>query len=190
LTAGLAAGRAAVRAACSCQGLCRWQRVEVVQILCAAVYLLLYARFGVSGEFFWFSILAAMLLGLAVTDVRSYRLPNDVILWVCSLGGLYCAAGHMEWKLSAAGCLTGIALFGALCLLSRGGIGCGDVKLAGALGIWFGVRGILQITALAFMAAACVGSLLLVVGRKTKKDPIALGPYFCVGTILTMLCAG
>ncbi|MFR2465729.1 MAG: hypothetical protein ACLTA1_08155, partial [Clostridia bacterium] len=89
MTAGLAAGRAAVRAACSCQGLCRWQRVEVVQILCAAVYLLLYARFGVSGEFFWFSILAAMLLGLAVTDVRSYRLPNDVILWVCSLGGLY-----------------------------------------------------------------------------------------------------
>ena len=161
-----------------------------MQILCAAVYLLLYAQFGVSGVFFWFTILAAMLLGLAVTDVCSYRLPNDVILWVCSLGGLYCAAGHMEWELSAAGCLTGIALFGALFLLSRGGIGCGDIKLAGALGIWFGVRGILQITVLAFIAAACIGSLLIVAGRKTKKDPIALGPYLCAGTILTMICAG
>ena len=190
VTAGLAAGRAAVRAAHSCQGLCRWQRVETVQILCAAVYLMLYARLGVSGSFFWFSALAAMLLGLTVTDARSYRLPNDVILWVCSLGGLYCAVGHVEWKLSAAGCVAGIALFGGLFLLSRGGIGCGDIKLAAALGIWFGFRGILQITALAFIAAACAGILLIVTGRKTKKDPIALGPYLCAGAILTMLCGG
>ena len=187
LAAGLAAGRASARKANSLGALCRWNRAEAAQILCAGIFVLLYARYGLSGPFFWLAVLSAMLPGLAVMDARTYRIPNDILLWIGFTGMLRSAAGHIGWRAAGLGCLSGIALFCALLLVTRGGIGWGDVKMAGALGIWFGVGGILQIFVAAFTVAAGVSAILLLTKRKTKKDPIALGPYLCMGTLLLVL---
>lgn len=87
--------------------------------------------------------------------------------------------------------LWGVALGGGLMLLiyllSRGGMGEGDVKLSFVLGFWLGFKGVIVCLFLAFVLGGIVGALLLASGLKTRKDPIPFGPYLCMGAYISLL---
>ncbi|MCH3915674.1 MAG: prepilin peptidase [Acidaminococcaceae bacterium] len=87
--------------------------------------------------------------------------------------------------------LWGIGVGGGLMLLiyllSRGGMGEGDVKLSFVLGFWLGLKGVIVCLFLAFVLGGVVGVLLLATGIKKRKDPIPFGPYLCIGAYLSLL---
>ena len=87
--------------------------------------------------------------------------------------------------------LWGIAIGGGLMLLiyllSRGGMGEGDVKLSFVLGFWLGMKGAIVCLFLAFNLGGIVGALLLATGIKSRKDPIPFGPYLCLGAYVSLL---
>ena len=82
--------------------------------------------------------LAACLLIAVIFDIRARRIPN-VVCGAVAVGGL----GAQFWDVGVLAALTGLAAgVGTIALLyvfwQRGGIGGGDVKLAGAVAVWVG----------------------------------------------------
>jgi len=85
--------------------------------------------------------------------------------------------------------MIGIAggLFLAIVLLSRGGMGGGDVTLIAALGFVIGIKYILLTIFLSFILGAIISIILLVTKLKTRKDPIPFGPFIVLAFFITVL---
>lgn len=83
--------------------------------------------------------------------------------------------------------IFGLFLFGLIVVLSRGkGMGIGDVKLAGALGLLLGWPDIILSFFVSFIIGAIVGVLLLFFGKKSMKDAVPFGPFLAIGVFLTI----
>ncbi|MCR4275417.1 MAG: prepilin peptidase [Candidatus Wolfebacteria bacterium] len=72
--------------------------------------------------------------------------------------------------------------FGAIILLTRGkGMGWGDFKLAGALGLIFGWPDILIAVMLSFVIGSIISIVLMLKRKKTMKDAVPFGPFLVIG---------
>ena len=74
-------------------------------------------------------------------------------------------------------------------VISRGGMGGGDVKLSAAVGLWLGVEGSLLFLLLAFVMGGIISLLLLAAGVKNRNDAVPFGPFLCVSAFITVLYA-
>lgn len=143
-----------------------------------------------------FSYLAVVSVVLAAIDVRSHRLPNAIVLpsYLVAVALLTAAvlAGAPASALVRAG-LGMAALFAfylLLRVLSRRGLGGGDVKLAGVLGLYLGWIGwdALAVGALAgFVLGGAAGMVLLLARRAHRSTRIPFGPAMLGGAWLAIL---
>ena len=62
----------------------------------------------------------------------------------------------------------------------------GDVKLMGALGLFFGLTNIILISVLAFLYAAIIGIIVIIVKRKKAAQYMAFGPFIVLATVTTI----
>lgn len=86
-------------------------------------------------------------------------------------------------RLWGAGAAGGFLLF--LYLITRGGIGEGDVKMSLAAGWWLGFPGAVLYLAISFLVGGIVAAALLITGIKGRRDPIPFGPFLCIGAWTT-----
>jgi prepilin signal peptidase PulO-like enzyme (type II secretory pathway) len=129
------------------------------------------------------------LIAVAVFDVRYRRIPNSVVYpaIVCAVAIAFVRPGGAPLLLLS-GFLAG-GLLVLLGLLSRGGMGMGDAKLAAFVGLVSGWPGTLVALLVAFVTGAVGGVVLIGTGRKGRRDPIPFGPSLAIGG-LTALVAG
>ena len=94
----------------------------------------------------------------------------------------------IDWALNGGlGLLLGGAVFLTVYLISRKGLGGGDVKLMAVSGLYLGLDGVLPAMLYGSVLAAVAG-LLLILGKKiTPKDAIPLVPFLYIGMLLTLL---
>ena len=143
-----------------------------------------------------FSFLGALGVALAAIDLSVQRLPDRLVLpaYPVTIVLLTIAAltGHAEGSLVRA-LLGGLVLSGtylALALLRPGGIGGGDVKLAGLAGLalgWLGWPTLLAGAALGFMLSGVVSMALVAARRLTMQSMISFGPFMLAGALLATL---
>lgn len=137
-----------------------------------------------------FLYLAAVAVALALIDIDVHRLPNAIVLPSYVVGAvLLGAAALVEDDLSSMlGAAVGMAaMYGGyflLALVYPAGMGFGDVKLAGVLGLYLGWLGWSEL-AVGWFAAFLVGGVvsigLLLARRAGRKTAIPFGPYMLVG---------
>ena len=84
---------------------------------------------------------------------------------------------------------AGILIVGLIIFLTKGrGMGFGDLKLMGALGLLFGWPDILFITSFAFIIGSCAGIGMIVRGRRTLKSSLPFGPFLAIASMLYLFC--
>lgn len=154
-----------------------------------------FADVSTAWEITAFAYLGVVSIVLAVIDVRHHRLPNRIVLPSYGVGGaLLVVAVLFGAPPSALGrAVVGmVVLFGfylLLRLLSRRGLGGGDVKLAGVIGLYLGWIGweALAIGALAgFVVGGATGVVLMVARRADRRTRIAFGPAMLIGAWLVI----
>lgn len=91
----------------------------------------------------------------------------------------------LEADLYAGAVLGGVML--ALYFLAQGGLGEGDVKLAGVLGLWLGVAKGLACLLLAFTSAAFFGGIMILCRRAGRGSALPFGPFLCTSAFLCYL---
>jgi leader peptidase (prepilin peptidase)/N-methyltransferase len=137
-------------------------------------------------------------LVLAVIDLEVLRLPDRLVLPAYPVVVLLLAlaavltgdAGALLRALACAGLAVACFLLAALLSPGSGGLGLGDVKLAGVLGAllgWLGWReaafGLLG----GFVVGAAVSLLLLALRRVDRQGSLPFGPSMLAGAYLCCL---
>lgn len=141
--------------------------------------------------------IAAILCQAGAVDAVCHRLPDALLLIAALLAILSGAvrlatSPHAPTALSWLGA-TALA-YAITYLLSRirSGMGYGDVKLMGVVGLWLGGYSFLAplwaLTAGAFIGG--LAALVFIVFRRARlKDSVALGPYLIAGVLLVWALA-
>ncbi len=185
------------RAAVPIGAICRRNAVPVV-ITTAVVDAVLVWRLGIDAALPAFLVLGAFGVVLGAVDLATRRLPDPLVLGslaagVVLLGPAAAVAGDAEPLLRAAAGM--VALFGlylALALVNPAGLGFGDVKLAGVLGLhlaWLGWDVLLGGALAGFLLVALVALVLLAAGRVDRSTELPFGPFMLLGALLG-ICTG
>lgn len=162
-------------------------RYPLVELLTAGLLWLVYRRFGWSLQFVYFGGLTLLLIVISFIDLDTLLIPTELVAggaaWAI-IYNLYVGWPWSEWLL---GGLLGYGAFYLLYLLSRGGLGGGDVRLVGLLGVVLGWKHLLLALAIAVLAGALVSVVLLASRRVSRKTAIPFGPFLALGGYLAML---
>jgi leader peptidase (prepilin peptidase)/N-methyltransferase len=162
----------------------------------ATVFALLAARFGAAPVLPAYLYLGAVGVALAFIDLACHRLPDALTLpsYPIALGLLALAAlPDGDWPALLRALSAMVVLFGTYFLLAAiypAGMGFGDVKLSGLLGLylgWLGWEPVLIGTFLAFLTSAVVGLGLVIARRATLKSRLPFGPFMLLGALLAVL---
>ncbi|MGK5558390.1 prepilin peptidase [Actinomadura kijaniata] len=135
---------------------------------------------------------------LCYIDVRVKRLPDRFTLSSYAIGAILLGAAvpFTENGLTRFGhALIGMAalflLYAVQVFLVPSGLGLGDVKLSGALGLylgWFGTGAWVLGLLLTYFAGGFAAIAIMII-RRTRKGEIPFGPYMIAGTLGAVLLA-
>lgn len=164
----------------------------LVEALNAIVYLILFKRFNLTIDFIAYALIMSALMVVFFIDLKHMIIPDGLIITIVIFQilhkvGLYFTGGEVYLKSSILGALLSGLLFLAIVLLSRGGMGDGDITLIASLGFILGVKLIFLNIFLSFLLGAIVSLLLLGFKIKTRKDPIPFGPFIIVAFFIVIL---
>ena len=171
-------------------------RYPLVELTTAVVFALLGARFSDSWALPAFLMLAAGLIALSGIDLDTYLLPKRVVYpTLFATAALLLVAGLVEGDTrglaeAAAGGLIGFGVLFLIHLISPKGMGFGDVRLAGVVGMAMGWVELPLVGVglfFAFLLASVVGVTLMAVKRKGRKDRVPFGPFLAAGAVLAVL---
>lgn len=118
---------------------------------------------------------------LSFEDMRNYTLPD---VWILALA---CAGFYTGFSFGAA--MIPLAVFGlvaAACAVLGADmpLGAGDAKLFAAIGLIAGTEGLAAACVAACLSAGAAAFILLILGKKNKKDRIPFGPFISFGFML------
>ena len=125
------------------------------------------------------------LLVEAYIDFRQKIILDEVLVLLLFAGLAYAWIRGDVWQQSFCGALAGSILLGLVYVISKGGMGLGDVKFAGVLGIWTGFPGIVVNLYLAFIIGGAVALLLCALHKADMKSRIPFGPCLSAGAVLS-----
>jgi leader peptidase (prepilin peptidase)/N-methyltransferase len=91
---------------------------------------------------------------------------------------------------SAAGMLLGGGLFYLIAVVSKGGMGGGDIKMMAMVGAFMGWKAVLLTTFIGSLTGSLAGIFLMVFKGKGRKTKIPFGPFLSFGAIITLFSGG
>ena len=162
-------------------------RYPIVEMVTAVVLVLAYVALGPSADFAVAVVLLAALIAITGIDLQHQLIPDAITLPGILVGLLLnLATGRISWVESVIGILVGGGLFVAIILVSRGGMGGGDLKLGAMLGAFLGWKALLFALFVAIVLGGVVGTVLLVTGLRGRKDPVPFGPFLAAGGAMAL----
>ncbi len=194
-----------------CATLINWE-YPVVELLTMALWLFLFHNFRFQTQFWVFAVFFALLIVLSFIDLHHGILPNAITFPGIAAGLLWGAANDL-WKLVGSypvhllynlgayvspfslqsaiiGVIVGGGVVWLVVLLSKGGMGMGDVKLNAMIGAFLGWKAGFYNLFLAAVLGSVVGIFLLATGKKKRQDSISFGPYLALGAMILTLYRG
>lgn len=173
----------------------------ILPITIAVLYIVLVYFFGIHKNFYEnlnlikFALLLPMLISALVIDYKHQIIPNRLNLTMFEIGliltfiygivNINIAKDMLFGMLAGGGIFLGITLLGGL-IAGKEAMGFGDVKLMGALGLYFGLSGIIVISLIAFLLGAIISIILLATKIKKTDEYIPFGPFIVIAAIITI----
>ena len=172
----------ALRGRCrACRRLIPW-RYPIVETATGLAFMLAYLSFGPSLDFVVGAVLLAALIVITAIDLRHQIIPDVITLPGIVVGVLSnVVTARVSWLDSVIGIAVGGGIFLVIILVTGGGMGGGDMKLGAMLGAFLGWKSGLLALLLGVLAGGAVAILLLVLGRKGRKEAIPFGPFLALG---------
>ncbi|MGB9032264.1 MAG: prepilin peptidase [Acidobacteriaceae bacterium] len=181
-------------------------RYPAVELATAALFLLSFLLFGLTVEGIGMATLSFLLLGLAVMDAETMRLPDAFTLPGIALGVVYVGvsaanstADLRPWVLGKTLRSIMWAVLAALLLLlirwlyflvrHQQGLGMGDVKLVAMIAAWLGPAPTVLTLLLGCLAAAIFGVISIALGRGQRRfttTRLPLGSFLCAAAFYTI----
>ena len=158
----------------------------IIEVLNGGLYVLVFAKWGLSVESLLYCLLFSALIAISVIDFRTYEIPLGINGFILLLGVLQVVFHLSMWKDYLIGFLAVSLPLYLIYQVTKGrGIGGGDVKLMAVCGLLIGWQNII----LAFFLGCIIGSVIHVVRIRVSgaEHVLAMGPYLSVGVMIAAL---
>ena len=173
----------------------------LLMIITAIIYIALLYKFGIQKNIMdnitliKYLVLTPMILSAFIIDYRLQIIPNRLNLTIFETGLIFTfllgivninlAINMILGMLAGAGIFLIITLVGGL-IAGKEAMGFGDVKFMGALGLYFGLYGIIAIALIAFLIGAIISIILLISKIKKTDEYIPFGPFIVIASFILM----
>lgn len=157
--------------------------------------IVLFYWFGPGFQFALYAFVSLLLIISFFVDLKAQIIPNETN-FIGFLVGILLAyynftTNTMVGVDALLGMVTGAGIFLLIALFSllvykKVGMGLGDVKLMGMLGLFFGFANTVQIFVFSFFIGAIISVALLMAKIKKSDDYIPFGPFIVAAAFITM----
>jgi leader peptidase (prepilin peptidase)/N-methyltransferase len=183
------------------RGRCRYCQASVprrllwVELATAVIFALLTWHYGLSPALGIMIFYACLFIVVSVIDLEHGLILNKVVypsMVIALLLALLPRSWLTQWIVTgianaAIGGAIGFALFLAIALISRGGMGWGDVKLAGLIGLATGFPLVFLSIIMAAILGGIVAVALVIARKRQRRQTIPFGPFLAVAAMITLL---
>jgi leader peptidase (prepilin peptidase)/N-methyltransferase len=163
-------------------------RYPLVELATAAVFAAVALVRGLNDDLAVLLPFAAMLIAVADIDLEHRIVPNKILLPMAVWG--VAASAVVRTNMLPELLIAGAAAFTFLlvaALIHPAGMGMGDVKLAGVMGLYLGAS-VAPALLIAFLSGSVVGvAVLLREGPKGRKKGVPFAPFLALGGIAALL---
>jgi len=165
-----------------------------VFVVIMATWLILFAGMYDTFHLFKFVFIISAGYIAMLFDIRQRRIPNELVLSMLAGWLLLIVlkmvfdtqAGILILLDSALGAVIGGGGFFIVYIISRKGLGGGDVKFMAAAGLYLGLGGTIPAILYGTVLAALTGLILILLKKITRKDAIPLAPFLFIGIMITV----
>lgn len=173
----------------------------ILMIIMALLYIALVYFFGIHTGFYEnlnlikFALLIPMLISALMIDYKLQIIPNRLNLTMFEIGllltflygtvNINIAINMLLGMCAGAGIFLVITLLGGL-IAGKEAMGFGDVKLMGALGLYFGLSGIIVISLIAFLLGAIISIFLIATKIRKSDEYIPFGPFIVISALIVL----
>lgn len=173
------------------RGRCRGcgEKIHWVYPLMEGITAVLFAfsfwHFGFSPELIIAILFVSMLIIITVSDIAYMLIPDKVLLpFAIVLLVLRFFIPLDPWWDSLLGAAAGFLILLLISIVSKGGMGGGDIKLFFVIGLVLGTGGTLMTLFFASLIGAIVGVIILRMKGQGRKTPIPFGPSIAAGALI------
>ncbi|WP_203333122.1 prepilin peptidase [Planococcus beigongshangi] len=173
------------------RGRCRscGEKIHWVYPLMEAVTGILFAlsflHFGFTPELIIAILFVSMLVIITVSDIAYMLIPDKVLL---PFGILLLVLRFFipldPWWDALVGAAAGFLILLLISVVSKGGMGGGDIKLFFVIGLVLGTAGTFMTLFFASLIGAIVGIIILRKTGQGRKTPIPFGPSIAAGAVI------
>ena len=172
-----------------CGGKISW-RYPLVELITAALALLLFLQFGLTLKFLAFFIFTAVLIVITFIDLDHQIIPDVVTLPgipIFLLVAIFVV--KVPWMESLIGLLIGGGLLFAIAFIyqlitKREGMGGGDIKLLAMVGGFLGWKSLIFILLFSSFSGAIVGITAMIIKKQDMKYAVPFGPFLCLAAMV------
>lgn len=180
------------------KGKCRYcgdsisPQYPIVELLNGILYTIIFFLSGASIDSIFYSLIVSILVIISFIDYYHQIIPDSLVVILIMLTICYKFTVFILCKTpfdlinSILALIIGGGLFLIIALVSKGGMGGGDIKLISILGFILGLKKILLNILLSFIIGAVFSIFLLLLKKKGKKDAIPFGPFINIAFVITL----
>lgn len=165
-------------------------RYPLVEAISGFFFVALYLKFGMTVQIVAWLLLTALLIIITFIDIEFQLILNKITIPGLFLGALlswqFIPLPPLEIGLGSvlgSGLLAGVAVLGKL-IFRKESMGMGDVKMAGMVGVFLGVKGIAFALFLGFLIAGIFGFSGMAINRLHRGSYLPFGPFIAAGTLV------
>jgi len=183
------------------KGKCRYcghkisSRYMLIELLTGLLFGAVYLKFGISLETVMYVTFSAVLIVLTMIDLDYMLLPTKIILFGVGVGLVFRilqAAIYRDMMFLGGSLLAAVLgygffwgmFYGAKLLFKKEGLGFGDVRLMGMLGLYLSVNLVFFTIFAASILASIYGIMLCY--RKKASEPFPFGPFLNIVAIIAL----
>jgi len=182
-------------------GRCRHCRAKIslqypfVEALNAFFYIAVFWRYGFGWGSAVYAMFCSSLLVITFVDLEFQIIPDRITLPGIVIGIVagsllmpdpFLRTALLGYKASVIGLLSGGGFFYLVAVLSRGGMGGGDIKMMAMVGALMGWKTVMLTTFLGSLTGSLVGIFLMIFRGRGRKAKIPFGPFLALGAVITL----
>jgi len=172
-----------------------------VELATALIFALLYYHYGLSVELGVMAFYACLFIIIFVIDLEQGLILNKMV-YPSMVVALLLALLPQSWLAqvvwltqviepgiasAALGGGIGFAIFLLIAIVSRGGMGWGDVKLAALIGLATGFPLVFLAIIMGAILGGIVAVALMIAKKRKSKETIPFGPFLALAAMVTLL---
>jgi len=175
-------------------GRCRYCKTRIsaiypiMELITGFLFAAVYYVYGFTPEAIMVLLFFSMLVIITVSDLAYRLIPDKVLLpfFLIFLVMRFFIHPDETYISHLVGMVLGFTIFFVIALLSKGGVGGGDIKLYAVIGLFFGYPLLLVTILLSTFLGSIYGIFIMLLQGANRKTEVPFGPFIAFGSVVAL----